>query len=133
VVITGIGVLAPNGPNTAAFWQNIVAGKSGIRRFSAFDAAEYPCKIAGEVVGFDPATYFRDAKSIRRSDRFVQFAMAASKMAMAESGLNLDQVDATALASASARESAALTAWRGPPAALLNKDRPASHPLPSQA
>ena len=93
VVITGIGVVAPNGLNTAAFWRNTVEGKSGIRRFSAFDAADYPCKIAGEVIGFDPAPYFREAKSIKRSNRFMQFAMAASKMALEESNLDLDQVN----------------------------------------
>jgi 3-oxoacyl-[acyl-carrier-protein] synthase II len=93
VVVTGIGVLAPNGLNTAAFWRNTVEGRSGVRRFSAFEAADYPCKIAGEVIGFDPARYFRDAKSIKRSDRFMQFAMAASRMALEESNLDLDQVN----------------------------------------
>ena len=81
VVITGIGVVAPNGTNTGEFWRGSVEGRSGIRRFSAFDATNYPCKIAGEVTGFDPTPYYRDAKLIERSDRFMQFAMAASKMA----------------------------------------------------
>jgi 3-oxoacyl-[acyl-carrier-protein] synthase II len=92
VVITGIGVVAPNGTNTGEFWRGSVEGRSGIRRFSAFDATNYPCKIAGEVTGFDPTPYYRDAKLIERSDRFMQFAMAASKMALDESGLELDAV-----------------------------------------
>jgi 3-oxoacyl-[acyl-carrier-protein] synthase II len=93
VVITGIGVVAPNGLNTAEFWRNTVEGVSGIRRFSAFDATEYPCKIAGEVPGFDPAPYFRDAKSVKRSERFVQFAVAASKMALEDSNVDLGPID----------------------------------------
>lgn len=93
VVITGIGVVAPNGLDTGAFWTNTVAGVSGIRRFSAFDAGDYSCKIAGEVVGFDPAPYFRDAKSIKRSERFEHFAVAASKMALEDSGVDLELID----------------------------------------
>lgn len=93
VVITGIGVVAPNGLDTATFWKNITEGKSGVRRFSAFDSSNYVCKIAGEVVGFDPALYFKDPKSIKRSDRFMHFALAASKMAIEESSLQLDCID----------------------------------------
>ena len=93
VVITGIGVVAPNGVSTKNFWKNTTEGKSGVRLFSAFDSSDYPCKIAGEVVDFDPALYFKDAKSIKRSDRFMQFALAASKMALEESALDFDHVD----------------------------------------
>ena len=93
VVITGIGVVAPNGLNTASFWKNIQEGRSGIRHYSAFDSSDYVCKIAGEVVDFDPTLYFKDSKAIKRSDRFMQFALAASTMALKESGLNLDEVD----------------------------------------
>jgi 3-oxoacyl-[acyl-carrier-protein] synthase II len=93
VVITGIGVVAPNGATTAEFWRNTVSGRSGIRRFSAFDSAQFPCQIAGEVTGFDPAAYFQNPKIIKRSDRFMQFAMAASKMALDDSGLELDRIE----------------------------------------
>ena len=93
VVITGIGIVAPNGLSVSEFWRNTVNGVSGIRRFSAFDANDYPCKIAGEVVGFDPKLYFRDAKSVKRSERFEQFAVAASKMALEDSGIDLERVD----------------------------------------
>lgn len=93
VVITGIGVVAPNGLTTGEFWRNTVEGVSGIRRFSAFEAEGYPCKIAGEVVGFNPAPYFRDTKSVKRSERFVQFAVAASKMALEDANVDLERVD----------------------------------------
>ena len=93
VVITGLGVVAPNGLTASEFWRNTVEGVSGIRRYSAFDAGDYPCKIAGEVRGFDPAAYFRDAKSIKRSERFEQFAVAASKMAVADAHLDLETLD----------------------------------------
>jgi 3-oxoacyl-[acyl-carrier-protein] synthase II len=93
VVITGIGVVAPNGLDTGTFWRNTVEGVSGIRRFSAFDAGDYPCKIAGEVVGFEPAAYFRDAKSVKRSERFEHFAVAASKMALEDANVDLERID----------------------------------------
>jgi 3-oxoacyl-[acyl-carrier-protein] synthase II len=93
VVITGIGIVAPNGLTVSEFWRNTVAGVSGIRRFSAFDAGDYPCKIAGEVIGFDPALYFRDAKSVKRSERFEQFAVAASKMALEDAKVDPGAVD----------------------------------------
>ena len=93
VVITGIGIVAPNGLSVGEFWRNTVDGVSGIRRFSAFDASEYPCKIAGEVVGFNPTLYFQDAKSVKRSERFEQFAVAASKMALEDAGIDLERID----------------------------------------
>ena len=52
VVITGLGVVAPNGIGKEAFWQNLVAGKSGISYITAFDASSYPCQIAGQVPDF---------------------------------------------------------------------------------
>jgi 3-oxoacyl-[acyl-carrier-protein] synthase II len=93
VVITGIGIVAPNGSNKDTFWKNIKEGRSGVRRFTAFDSSDYACKIAGEVVDFDPTPYFKEPKSIKRSDRFMQFALAASKMALEESGINLEQAN----------------------------------------
>lgn len=93
VVVTGMGVVAPNGLDVETFWGNTVEGRSGIRRYTAFDSTDYTCKIAGEVVGFDPSLYFSDAKTIKRSDRFMQFALAAAKMALSDSGIDLDAID----------------------------------------
>ena len=93
VVITGMGVVSPVGNNKDDFWKNIQAGKSGIRRIQSMDTEKYDCKIAGEVVDFDPSVHFNNHKDARRADRYFQFAMAASKMAAKDSGLNPDSLD----------------------------------------
>lgn len=93
VVITGMGVVSPNGNTKEEFWKNLVAGKSGIRRIQSMDTEKYDCKIGGEVVDFDPTQYFNNHKDARRADRYFQFAMAASKMAAKDSGLNPDSLD----------------------------------------
>ncbi|MFO1484445.1 MAG: beta-ketoacyl-ACP synthase II [Verrucomicrobiaceae bacterium] len=93
VVITGMGVVSPNGNTKEEFWKNLVAGKSGIRRIQSMDTEKYDCKIAGEVVDFDPTQYFNNHKDARRADRYFQLAMAASKMAAKDSGLNPDSLD----------------------------------------
>ncbi|HEY1052546.1 MAG TPA: beta-ketoacyl-ACP synthase II [Prosthecobacter sp.] len=93
VVITGMGAIAPNGNNKEEFWKNLVAGKSGIRRLQSMDTEKYDCKIGGEVVDFNPTEYFNNHKDARRADRYFQFAMAASKMAAKDAGLNPDSLD----------------------------------------
>ena len=93
VVITGIGVLSPNGNTKDEFWKNILAGKSGIRTIRSMDTSKYDCHIAGEVVDFDPTPFFNNHKEARRADRYFQLAMAASKMAVKDSGLNPDSLD----------------------------------------
>jgi 3-oxoacyl-[acyl-carrier-protein] synthase II len=93
VVITGMGVISPVGNNKDDFWKNIQAGKSGIRRIQSMDTEKYDCKIAGEVVDFDPTSHFNNHKDARRADRYFQFAMAAAKMAAKDSGLNPDSLD----------------------------------------
>lgn len=69
-------------------------GRSGIRRIEAIDVTPFDCKIAGEIRDFDADGYFGVPKDARRSDRYVQFAVAASKMAMADSGLDTGKIDA---------------------------------------
>lgn len=93
VVITGMGAIAPNGNNKEEFWKNLLAGKSGIRRLQSMDTEKYDCKIGGEVVDFNPTEYFNNHKDARRADRYFQFAMAASKMAAKDAGLNPDSLD----------------------------------------
>ena len=93
VVITGLGVIAPNGGDAETFWQSLLAGKSGVRTIECLDTSAYACKIAGEIVGFEPRAYFKDHKDARRADRYCQFAMAAAKMAVADSGLELPGED----------------------------------------
>ena len=75
-----------------AFWGNAVAGKSGVSQISALDASEFSARIAGEVKDFDPDTWI-DRKDSRRLSRFLQFTVAATDMAIADSGLELDAVD----------------------------------------
>ncbi|MCJ7510568.1 MAG: beta-ketoacyl-[acyl-carrier-protein] synthase II, partial [Dehalococcoidia bacterium] len=79
VVITGIGVVSPIGLTVEEFWHNLTHGVSGLGPVTAFDASPFTCRVAGEVKGFEPAQYM-DAKVARRTSRFVQFAVAATKM-----------------------------------------------------
>jgi len=88
VVITGMGVVAPNGIGIENFWDSLVHGRSAVRRITRFDASTYPCQIAAEVPGFDPTDYI-NPKISKRLSRFAQFALAASEMAIEDSGLDL--------------------------------------------
>lgn len=81
VVITGMGVIAPNGIGIDAFWNTISSGHSGIGKITYFDASSYSSQIAGEVKDFDPLD-FMSSKSARRMDRFAQFSVAATSMAL---------------------------------------------------
>jgi len=89
VVVTGLGVVSPLGINAGRTWQALINGQSGIGPVTNFDAAGFPCRIAGEVKEFDPGAYL-DRKEIRRTDRFMHFAIAASKMALADAGLVIE-------------------------------------------
>ena len=93
VVVTGIGVISPVGNDIPTFWESLTTGRSGIRRFEAFDSDIYECKIAGEVGNFEPAPFFKNPKSAKRTDRFTQFAVAASQFALEDSGIDLEKVD----------------------------------------
>ena len=94
-VITGIGVVTPVGNDLASFWDSIKNGRSGIERITSFDATGYDCQIAGEVKNFNPTPYFNNPKDVRRTDRYTQFGMAAAKMALSDSGIDLEKVDRT--------------------------------------
>jgi len=91
VVITGMGTVNPVGLNVEETWKNLLEGRSGIAHIQAFDPDEWnlQTKIAGEVKGFDPESWM-DRKEARRLDRFSQFALAAAKEAIAQSGLHLE-------------------------------------------
>jgi 3-oxoacyl-[acyl-carrier-protein] synthase II len=92
VVITGLGVIAPIGQTLETFWDNLVHGRSGITRLSAVDPDKFASKVAGQVHGFNPEEHF-DPKEARRMDRFVQFAMVAADMAVADSRLDMRRED----------------------------------------
>lgn len=92
VVLTGVGVISPIGSGKDVFWEALLAGKNGIGRITRFDPADCASQIAGEVKDFDP-TAFIDRKEAKRMDRYTQFAVAASKMAVEDAGLDLAAED----------------------------------------
>lgn len=85
IVVTGMGIVSPIGTSIDQFWKNAVAGTSGIVSIQSFDAAKQRSRIAGEVQGFDPAT-FLSAKQIEQTDRFTQLALHAAQQAMEDAG-----------------------------------------------
>lgn len=90
VVITGLGVISPVGNDVLTFWDSLLNGKSGVDVIAAFDASDYPTKIASEVKDFNPEDYM-DKKEVKRTDRFVQFGVAASKLALEDAGLRIGE------------------------------------------
>jgi 3-oxoacyl-[acyl-carrier-protein] synthase II len=94
VVITGMGVVTPVGNGIETFWSNLKNGVSGIATIDAFDTSGYDCKIGGQVRDFDPKQFFKNPKDVRRTDRFTHLAMAAAKMALADSGIDMDNLKA---------------------------------------
>ena len=89
IVVTGMGLITPLGTGTAAFWNNLVEGRSGIRRITRCDPGDSPSLIAGEVPDFVPTDYM-DAKEARRVSRASPFAVAAARMALDDARLNVD-------------------------------------------
>jgi 3-oxoacyl-[acyl-carrier-protein] synthase II len=93
VVITGLGVISPLGLDTPSTWTALLAGRSGIGPITGFDPSAFSSRIAGEVKGFVPENYV-DKKDAKKMDTFIHFAIAASKEAMADSGLVVDAANA---------------------------------------
>ena len=93
VVITGLGVVTPVGSDIETFWSNLKNGVSGIRAIDAFDASAFDCRIGGQVRDFDPKLFFKNPKDVRRTDRFTQLSMAAAKMALEDSGIDVANVE----------------------------------------
>ena len=92
IVVTGIGVMSPVGIGIEPLWSSLTAGVSGIKRITNFDPSGFATQIAAEVKDFKPHDYL-DKKEARRMDRFTQFAVAATKMAVADAAMDLDQID----------------------------------------
>ena len=93
VVITGMGVITPVGKDLPTFWESLKSGRSGIGRITAFDPSKFDCQIAGEVKDFAATPYFKSPKDVKRTDRYTQFAVAATKMCLEDSGLDLGAID----------------------------------------
>jgi 3-oxoacyl-[acyl-carrier-protein] synthase II len=88
VVITGLGAVTPIGLNTEAFWTELLSGKSGVTRITKFDPSLFDTQIAAELKGFDPSLYM-EKKEVRRLVPFIQYSIAASKMAVEDAGLTI--------------------------------------------
>ncbi len=87
VVVTGLGVISPVGNNVKDFWSSLAAGKCGIAPITRFDTADFKAKVAAEVKDFDPAAYEIDKTTIRRTDLYAQYALAAAHQAVEDSGI----------------------------------------------
>ncbi len=92
VVVTGIGTLTPIGNNLDDYWNNLVNGVSGADKITLFDASKFKTQFACEIKGFDPVNHM-DRKEAKRMDRFAQLSIAASDMAVADSGITKETVD----------------------------------------
>lgn len=92
VVVTGCGVVSPVGIGKDVFWESLIKGKSGIARITQFDPSGFDSQIAGEVKDFDPSPFF-SPKELKRTPRFVQFAIVSTYEALKDSFLNLEKID----------------------------------------
>ena len=88
IVVTGMGVITPLGQDVQSFWEGLLAGRSGIRKLESFDTKDCPCKVGGEVPDFKPDDWM-DPKDAKRNDRYTQFAVAATRMAMKDAALDV--------------------------------------------
>ncbi len=94
VVVTGLGMLSPVGSTVTESWQNLVAGKSGIRTIEHFDASAFSVKIAGTVKNFNPLDFGISPKDERKMDPFIQYGIAAGLMAFEDAGLEVTEENA---------------------------------------
>ncbi len=93
VVVTGLAAITPIGNTLNEYWEGLMSGRSGIGMITLFDPSRHDCKIAGEVKGFEPGD-FMDRKEIKRTDRFAQLAIAASKQALADANFVINDLNA---------------------------------------
>jgi 3-oxoacyl-[acyl-carrier-protein] synthase II len=88
VAVTGVGLICGLGSTTTEVWDGLVCGRSGIAPITLFDASRHDTRFAGEASGFDPLQFF-DRKDLKKAGRFIQFAVAATEMALAQSRLRI--------------------------------------------
>lgn len=93
VVVTGVGIISPNGIGKEACWKNMTGGVSAVRRVTEFDVSMFNTKIAAQVRDFDPVALGLNWDEAMRMDRYVQFAVVAGRMALEDSGLDLKKVN----------------------------------------
>jgi len=94
VVVTGLGMVTPLGLTVMDTWSALLAGKSGVRTISTFDTSQFPVKICSDIKNFDPALYF-DPKEARKTETFIQYGFAAATQAVTDSGLIINEENAT--------------------------------------
>lgn len=92
VVITGLGAITPIGIGKEEFWDSLIKGKSGVDYITRFDTEDFITKIAAEIKDFNPEDYM-DKKEVRRTDRFTQYALAGTYLALKDGNIDLSQVD----------------------------------------
>src|SRR6185437_5103020 len=95
VVVTGVGAITPLGLSVPAFWEGLLAGKSGAATIAGFDASAFTTHFACEIKGFDPLNYL-DRKQAQRLDRFAQYAVAAADEALRDAGVSTETMSALA-------------------------------------
>jgi len=94
VVVTGVGLVSPLGIGTEVTWRRLLAGESGIGPITRFDASDYPCRIVGEVAGFDPLSWV-EKKEVKKSDTFIHYAIAASQFAVDDARFAIGEGEAS--------------------------------------
>jgi 3-oxoacyl-[acyl-carrier-protein] synthase II len=120
VVITGMGAVTPVGLGVGATWRALAEGRSGIGPITKFDVSAYDSRIAGELKGFDPGEYM-DRKEAKRADPFTQYAIAAAKEAMEQSGLDTSEQNGNRIGCIIGSGIGGLTTWEAQHSILLEK------------
>jgi len=116
VVVTGMGAITALGNDVETTWQNMLAGKSGVRRITRFDPSRCAVQIAGEVDGFEVAQYseYIDFKEARRLDPFIQISVAVAAQALQQANLKIDESNADDIGVLISSGSAALRRFKNP-------------------
>lgn len=120
VVVTGMGSITPLGNDVKSYWEGLMAGRSGVDLIDKFDTSEYPTKIGAQVKDFNPEDFI-DRKEVKRVDRFVQFAIAAAKMAVADAKLEINEKNATRIGCYIGSGIGGLETWEAQYKILLEK------------
>lgn len=120
VVITGLGIVSPIGIGVDSFWDSLRSGRSGIARITGFDPEPFPTQIAGEVTDF-VVEDFVDKKLVKRSDRVIHFALAASQLAVEHAKLELDQCDRERVGTVIGTGIGGMSSWEEQHSNLLTK------------
>lgn len=128
VVVTGMGAVTPIGLNVKEFWQSVREEKIGFAPITKFDASEYKCHIAAEVKGFEAKNYM-DIKAAKRMELFSQYAVAAAKEAIEDSGIDMDSEDPYLVGTAIGSGIGSLQAMEREHEKLLQKGPNRIHPL----